>query len=54
VAGKAVHAFNGTEITVVFRLGETQVNGELSDFRKRIEVLTTDRLLDLASFLDSF
>lgn len=54
VSVKAVHALNGTEITVVFRLGETQVQGGAFDLRKRIELLATDRLLDLASFLDSF
>ncbi|MBU1289035.1 MAG: hypothetical protein KJ871_15080 [Alphaproteobacteria bacterium] len=54
VSVKAVHALNGTEITVAFRLGEKQVRGEAGELRKRIEILAADRLLDLASFLDSF
>ncbi|KJS36773.1 MAG: hypothetical protein VR74_11475 [Hyphomonas sp. BRH_c22] len=49
---KAVHAISLTEVTIVFRLTDRQLKGSPGKLRKAIETLATDKILDLASFLD--
>lgn len=50
----AVHILTGTEVSVKLRLAEYQMKGSPKMLRNSIEVLATDKLLDLASFLDTF
>lgn len=50
----AVHCLTGTEVSVKLRLAEYQMKGSPQMLRNSIEVLATDQLLDLASFLDTF
>tara|TARA_R110002020_G_scaffold406378_1_gene616346 strand:- start:16561 stop:16791 length:231 start_codon:yes stop_codon:yes gene_type:complete len=49
---KAVHAISLAEITIAFRLTERQLKGSPGQLRRAIETLATDKILDLASFLD--
>ena len=53
VCVKAVHKITLTTIIVDFRLTKAQLKGEPEELRRSIERLATDRLLDLASFLDN-
>ncbi|WP_373002703.1 hypothetical protein [Hyphomonas sp.] len=49
---KAVHAISLAEVTIVFRLTDRQLKGSPDKLRQAIETLATDKILDLASFLD--
>jgi len=49
---KAVHAISLVEVTVAFRLTDRQLKGSPGKLRRAIETLATDKILDLASFLD--
>jgi hypothetical protein len=48
----AVHGKTGTEIKVQFRLSRDQLSGPVEGLRQRLELLATDQILDLSSFLD--
>ncbi|WP_065382841.1 hypothetical protein [Hyphomonas sp. ND6WE1B] len=48
-----VHQKTLCEIVVKFRLAPNQLEESALPLRKRIEVLATDLILDLGSFLDS-
>lgn len=48
VSIKAVHAVTGAEVVVAFRLSEKQLRGSPLRLRKSIEMLATDKILDLA------
>lgn len=49
----AVHRITLAEVTVRFRLSPAQLKGSPRSLRKSIQILAADKLLDLASFLDS-
>jgi hypothetical protein len=49
---RAVHAISLAEGTIVFRLTDRQLKGSPGKLRKAIEILATDKIWDLASFLD--
>tara|TARA_R110001606_G_scaffold181323_1_gene328035 strand:+ start:1056 stop:1286 length:231 start_codon:yes stop_codon:yes gene_type:complete len=49
---KAVHAISLAEVTIAFRLTDRQLKGAPGKLRRAIETLATDKILDLASFLD--
>ncbi|MBU1286140.1 MAG: hypothetical protein KJ871_00290 [Alphaproteobacteria bacterium] len=53
VSVKAVHALNGVQVIISFRLSENQLKGGPISLRRTIETLAADKILDLASFLDS-
>ena len=48
-----IHNLSLAEVTVKFRLTTQQLRGSPQQLRRNIEVLAADKLLDLASFLDS-
>ncbi len=48
----AVHILTCTEIRISFRLTPYQLSGPIEALRDRIEVLATDKILDLASYLE--
>lgn len=50
---KLVHNITLAEITVEFRLAPSQLKGGPEELRQHIEFLATDKILDLASFLDN-
>lgn len=49
----ATHGPSLAQICIRFRLTRAQLNGEVETLRKRLEYLAADKVLDLASFLDS-
>ena len=53
VSVKAVHALSSVEVLISFRLSDKQLKGSPVSLRRTIETLAADKILDLASFLDS-
>lgn len=48
-----LHKINLSEITVRFRLKPEQMDDVAASLRRRIEVLASELILDLGSYLDS-
>lgn len=53
VSVTATHGPSLAQVCIRFRLRREQIRGDAESLRKRIEVLAADKVLDLASFLDS-
>lgn len=53
VTVKLVHERTLAEITIQFRVPEKSLEASAQTLRRHVEALATDKILDLASFLDA-
>lgn len=53
VTVRLVHARSSASISVAFRMAEAAIETSVHDLRRRAEFIARDRILELASFLDT-
>lgn len=49
----AVHGPTGAEVKIKFRLSKGQIDGDLKKMRAHLEIIATDTIMDLCSFLEN-